>query len=203
MHKRIFIWSIVFIFSALHYTAGATTLTVSLDGASSFTVIQSAIDAAVDGDTVVVTSGTYLENLQFNGKNITLQSSDPTSLAIVQSTIIDGNITSSVITFSGAEGTTCILTGLTITNGSDMDGGGINGNHCVATIRGNRIVANFAYRYGGGLYACDGLIEGNLIAENEMTEYYMSDTGIVGAGLCDCDGVIRNNIVAVNSCRAT
>ena len=48
------------------------------------------IDLAQDGDTIVVPQGTYYENIDFMGKNVKLQSSNPQDLQVVNSTIIDG-----------------------------------------------------------------------------------------------------------------
>ena len=52
--------------------------------------IQTAINAAVNGDEVIVAEGVYFENINFNGKAITLRSTDPLNPAVVAATIING-----------------------------------------------------------------------------------------------------------------
>jgi hypothetical protein len=102
----------------------AEIITVDDNGPADFNNIQAAIDDANDGDTVIVAKGTYIvakgtyyENINFNGKNIVLTSTDPNDEAVVAGTVIDGNSSGRVITFSGSENTGCVLTGFTITNG--------------------------------------------------------------------------------------
>jgi hypothetical protein len=89
-----------------------------------FRKIQYGIDTAIDGITVIVAQGRYYENISFNGKNITLTSTDPNDPCVVAATIIDGSQSSSVVTVTDSNFT---LDGFTITNGLAANGGGV---HC-------------------------------------------------------------------------
>ena len=53
--------------------------TVDDDGPANFSSIQAAINACNHGDRVIVSRGTYCENVHFQNKNITLTSTDPDS----------------------------------------------------------------------------------------------------------------------------
>src|SRR6267142_5555878 len=82
--------------------------------------IQQAINAAANGDTVLVAPGTYNENINFFGKAITLKSSEGAAV-----TTILGTGTGSVVRFATAEGADSKIEGLTIRGGSAFTGGGI------------------------------------------------------------------------------
>ena len=64
-----------------------------------FPSIQAAINAASNGNTVSVAAGTYYENINFNGKNITVSGADSSN------TIIDGGQNGSVVIFESGEDT--------------------------------------------------------------------------------------------------
>ncbi len=98
-----------------------------------FDEIQKAIDAAGEGDTIVVAPGSYLSpdrlgyaEIDFRGKSIRLISSAPTDFSVVEETVIRG-----VVIFQGTEGPTCLLQGFKIQN---RDHGGILGNNTQAAI---------------------------------------------------------------------
>jgi len=187
---------------------------VNKDGTGDFAVIQDAIDAATGGDVVIVHPGTYYENIQFNGKNITLRSLDPEDEEIIASTVIDGSQNDSVVRFSGTESDTCLLSGFTITNGkSSQQGGAINGGSCLATIRNCVIIGNSAEWNGGGLYKCDGKIVNCIISYNSASRGGAISTcyGMIincmikgnsasrGGALYSCDGDVRNCTISENS----
>jgi hypothetical protein len=74
--------------------------------------IQEGINAAADGDTVLVAPGTYAENIDFKGKAITVTSSGgPTN------TVIDGSRGDAVVKFVSGETRTSVINGFTIKNG--------------------------------------------------------------------------------------
>ena len=163
---------------------------VKPEGGGDFTTIQDAIDAAIDGDTIIVYPGTYPENINFGGKQLTVRSTDPDSLGITASTIIDGGGLGSTVTFAGSEGPETVLTGFTITNGSapGYDGGGIHGSdwghsNTRATISNCLIIDNTSPYVGGGIAYCDGAITNCTFAGN---------SSMFGGALAHCLGTITN-----------
>jgi parallel beta-helix repeat protein len=62
----------------------ATTWYVDDDGGADFTTIQAAIDAAAEGDTIIVKDGTYNENLEVYTSNLVIQSENGRATTIIQ-----------------------------------------------------------------------------------------------------------------------
>ena len=128
----------------------AITITVADSGAD-YTSIQAAIDAANNGDEIIVSPGTYLENINFNGKAITLRSAsgDPAD------TIIDGGGSDTVVTCDSGETSTTVLDGFTITNGSATYAGGIENDFSSPTVSNCTFSGNTTNDEGGGMLNYD------------------------------------------------
>ena len=100
-HGRI-LTSITAFFLATQILAAQNTIHVPADQPT----IQAGINAANNGDTVLVAPGTYIENLNFNGKAIIVTSSGGAAV-----TIVDGNAKGPVATFVSSEGSSSVLNG--------------------------------------------------------------------------------------------
>ncbi|MHC4070796.1 MAG: right-handed parallel beta-helix repeat-containing protein [Planctomycetota bacterium] len=152
--------------SALCVVAAAKTIYVDNDGQADFDNIQAGIDAALDGDTVLVAPGEYAITvpITFRGKAITVQSEagrDETTIRM--GTPADTN-RASVVIFENNESATSVLDGFTITGGrgifvpsdSAWAGGGVFFDVSSGTLRNCAIVQNRAKDFGGGVVVSSG-----------------------------------------------
>jgi len=156
----------IFIFILLSSFLYATIINVPADQPT----IQAGISAAADTDTVLVHPGTYVENINYNGKLITVGSLFLTTqdITYISSTIIDGSSSGSVVTFENDEDSTAVLCGFTITNGFTITGGGIYCSYASPSLENLTISGNFA-DYGGGIYCynySNPSISNSLIVQN-------------------------------------
>jgi len=188
-------------------TVNATVWYVHPD--STLNSIQAGIDSSSSSDTVLVAKGTYIENINFKGKAITVMSEFE-----ADSTIIDGGSPSnpdsgSVVTFVSNEDTNSVLDGFTITKGTGTFypgwggiGGGIYCDGSSPKILNNIIYGNSVEKAAGGIASVGGgiacwynshpYISNNIIKEN---------TADVSGGIdiyYYCSPKITNNTISGN-----
>lgn len=183
-----------------------------------YATIQEAIDAAPDGALISVAPGVYPENIDFGGKDVTVQGAGPDS-------VIDGGDAGSVVRFVGGEGPLAVLDSFTIRGGLAATGGGIEIRDSSPTILRNVIVGNRATSVGSGIYVggstAEPAIFNNLLAFNtgvgggdpHTIQVVSSSPRIVNNTIARNDsnailtsGIaaaeIRNNILARNGSRS-
>jgi hypothetical protein len=189
-----------------------------------YPTIQSAINAAVNGDTILVAPGTYYENVNFRGKGVLLASYyiNNHDTSYISNTVINGSTplypdTASCVimrmsSMSSASDTTAGLIGFTLTGGRGTvavdthypgyfyrEGGGVFIQYWSPRLKYNRIIGNHIEDTihpdgGGGGIRC---CDGHPLIENNVIQY---NSGYCGTAICIyyASGTIRNNIITGN-----
>ncbi|MDF1545198.1 MAG: right-handed parallel beta-helix repeat-containing protein [bacterium] len=184
----------------------ASTYRVPLD----FVEIQSAIDAASSGDTILVAPKTYRVNLDFLGKDILLCSEAGPEVTILQQEINDD-----IVSFTNGEGPNAILRGFTLLGGT-AGGCAVRIANASPTIEGNYL--KYHHSYAGGQpqlyvrYSGSPTIRDNFFLNDDSLRMaiwawgtdpvYIYNNTLYGGGrgiyISATPAVIRNNI-AVNT----
>lgn len=175
--------------------ASARTLRVP----TAYPTIQAAINAARDGDVVLIFPGTYHEAaLDTLGKAITVRSRNPLARTSVEQTIIDAQAVNRVFDIRRGEGPDTVIAGLTLLNGIGR-GGGISAWRSSPTIHHNIIRGGNSGEFGGGVYLeqASSVVEYNTIEANRCGIWPAAGRG---GGICISGGapVVRHNRVIKN-----
>ncbi len=174
-----------------------------------------AILSAVDGDEIVVQPGTYVDNISFFGKAITVRSADPTDPAVVAATIIQAALPDSVVICNNGEGPDTVLSGFVIAGGTATflhlgggmynkdtsptvthctfsgntapEGGGMHNEHSSPTMIECTFYGNTAEERGGGIYNASN-IQGEPSNPALTNCTFLENTAVEGGGIYNEDG---------------
>jgi hypothetical protein len=161
-------------------------ITVDGSGGADHYLIQNAINASNHADSVLVFPGTYHENINFNGKNITV-----ISYSGEQETIIQPDLNGPAITLNSGEAEV-EFSGFTIQNAyNTANGGGIYAYNVSADFKDLIIQNNAAFNMGGGIY-----INGGIHSFNNC-KIYGNDVGDTNGGGMYC---IHADSLYINNC---
>jgi hypothetical protein len=174
----------------------ATIIDIPLDQSS----IQAGINASSTGDTILVQPGTYYENIDYNGHNVTVASLYLTTqdTSYILQTIIDGNQNDSVVKFTGDVSGLAKLIGFTIINGYSLVGGGIRVWENCDPFISNVIIRENTSSMGGGIgcFYAEPVIESSVITDNTSEDI---GGGIGATDYCTItlnDVEISNNVAS-------
>ena len=167
-----------------------------------FDSIQEAIGVSQDGAKIVVNSGTYLESLDFIGRQITVTSEDVNMPGVYSFPTIDANDTGTVVSFAHGEDANTVLSGFILTGGYDEQAAAIAcrqsspsldhllviGNRCCESMEAEALQGPIAK---GILYLVDCNSVMNHLSLNG------NYAGLSGSSLrlTDCNAVLINSIL--------
>lgn len=189
-------WRIAAYFLALMSSASATDIVV-LPGQS----VQSAIDAASNGDRVLVHAGTYFEAIDLRGKDLEVLGVDGP-----ESTVIDATgLGTSTVTMNQGEPETSRFAGFTVVGGVGkpippydqgwVGGGGIHVDKTSAPRIENCIVRNNTANVGGGImYGGGGLAtiaDRERIFDCRIVDNHAIGVSSAGGGCASIAGMVR------------
>jgi len=198
--KRFAITFLIILFTvSLAAPVFAATWFIASDGSGDQPTIQDGINAASNGDTVLVGPGTFTGvgnyDIDFSGKAIAVVSQFGPA-----STTVDCQSNGRGFIFDSGETSSSVLQGLTITNAySAVQGGAIWVDNTSPEICNNVLFANHAVGHGGGI----GIKKGTPYVHNNTLVENSSDA--LGGGIAlqsSAAPLIHQNIIAFSSAGA-
>jgi hypothetical protein len=183
-HQRVFAWVAAACTVFITSTSFAANLNVCMDSCV-YKTVQSAVDAAVEGDTVRIYPGRYVGNITTAGKELTFTGTSQAASEV----LLVGTGVGPVFTLGGGSNGTSphaiFISYVTVTGGSHFqgtgEGGGIQVRQGAVLILSNaNVVGNTAAAGGGISVDTPGTADYSLIQSSCIIS---SNTAYVGGGV--------------------
>jgi hypothetical protein len=158
--------------------------------------IQEAIEQARDHDKILVHAGTYYETLNLMGKCLAISGYSHDVSKLSSYPVVDAQGRGTVVTFTQAEGPTCILSGLVLTGGRHNNSGAIACIGASPTIKNCLIVGNRSTGPAGAIIYCE---QSRSLFENLTVSGNSSAGNGAAFRFTDCDATIANSILWQNA----
>jgi hypothetical protein len=150
-------------------------INVAQDGSGHFYSVQDAVNAAIQGDTIIVHNGIYEESLHISEKEITLGSMFllDNDTSHIDNTIIRGN-GFRLLKIENITDTSLTISGLTFEEGNDYNAGGIYIRYSAPRFNNCLIQNNISNNKGGGVW---NYYSQTIFTECEIINNYASGGG--------------------------
>ena len=160
-----------FIFTVSSFIGAAATYTVATDGTGNYATIQSAVKSASSGDTIIVSPGTYYENIDIKLVDLELRSASDNP----DDTIIASNETGKNVISVGTRSNSKIR-GFTISGATGAAFSGISLNLCDGCIIENNkfLNNNMGISVGGSE---NTVVRNNIVTNGAGTGIHISQSG--------------------------
>jgi hypothetical protein len=190
MRSWVLVTALLFIGSLFPVQAQAATFTVNADGSGDYPTIQAAINAANEGDVILLGDGVFTgpgnRDLDTNETNFILQSQsgDP-SLCVIN---VQGSVSEPHFGIQyQTQINTSFLGGISIINGyQDPSGGALVMEYASVIIENCIFSDNSAQRHGGAVYSFDSSSPSfiNCTFTNNSADYYGEGGAFYAIGEC-------------------
>jgi parallel beta-helix repeat protein len=179
-------WLLPLLFLFLLAATVLPTFAAIINVPADYPLIQSAVYLSNPGDTIIVAPGTYAP-FDFDGKTVTVESSNPTSPSVVASTVINGSAGANCVIFQHGEGPNSVLNGFTLFNATASGAAGIVVTTSSGPTINNCVIRNNAM--GVNVNTTSPALVENCTIEN--------NTGFGVSASCACH--LSNDTIAANA----
>lgn len=192
---RTILFFVAAILGAIFFSSAGTEA-ATFNVPARYPTIQAAIDAASDGDSVLVAPGAYTETITVFNKGITIESSAGPGSTVIEAAKSGSN----VVTFMNLNGKSCGIEGFTFRNSGSFRALPISVSSSSPTINGNVFDGtNSAWNYGA--------IEVDEISPVIANNIFLNvgddnSPGGVVTVICGSSPKIFNNLFVNNRCTA-